>query len=497
MPDSRPPLSFEDRLLAEAIRVYEETGSVDIDDKAANAKARSADISFEEKIVLRARAHELSSEVTAALGHLHLTGRFIIGLGLVLAFAAGLATAQSALTAPLDQPVNFHWALLTLLGVETLTLLLWIVFAFFGGRTTEVPSLGGMIFGATRRLAGWFHRKSNEAALLQSIAEAYSDRTIVRWTLGAITHGIWVSFLIGALAMALLTLSVKQVVFGWETTILSEAAYLPLTQAIAALPQLAGFPTPNVAEIAASRWEGQGTFNSAASESWAGLLIGSLLLYGLLPRLLVLAFSLFAHRNAQKCFRLDLKRPAYVRLRDVLMPRTLNLGATGPERAPRPAGLPAAPLPAAALSGPFAILGLEIDAGREAWPPEFSGVDSLDLGMADNRKEREQALTQLHSAAPSLVLLAVSLLTTPDRGVANVLMQMKQESDAPVILLLTGGEGLARRYPEPAQLQRIEDWYRLASELLIPVNWIIQVNIAEPAVQGQSELTALLKRGRP
>ena len=92
-------------------------------------------------------------------------------------------------------------------------------------------------------------------------------------------------------AMVLLVLSAKQVVFGWETTILSEETYLPLTQALGVLPQLAGFPTPSAAEVMESRWAGQGPLPGEAARSWAGLLIGSVLFYGLVPRALRRPFA--------------------------------------------------------------------------------------------------------------------------------------------------------------------------------------------------------------
>ena len=205
--ESRRPIGFEDRLLAEAVRACEETGGVSFDDKTANATARAADCGLEEKIVRRARAHPASSDVLAALGSFRLTLKIVIGLGAALAFAAGVATAHSALSAPAGQPVNFHWALIALLGVETITLVLWVTLSFWGGQATQIPSLGGVTLAAARRLAGWFRREPTEAALLHSVAAAYARGAIARWTLGAITHGLWGSFLVGALCMVLLILS--------------------------------------------------------------------------------------------------------------------------------------------------------------------------------------------------------------------------------------------------------------------------------------------------
>ena len=491
--ESRRPIGFEDRLLAEAVRACEEAQGATFDDRAANALARAADCGLEEKIVCRARAHPSSQDASAALGSFRLTMKVVVGLAAALALAAGVATAHTALAAPAGQPVNFHWALIALLGVETITLLLWVAFSLLGGQAAQIPSLGGATLAAARRLAGWFRREPGEAALLQSVAAVYARGAIVRWTLGAITHGLWASFLVGALVMVLLVLSAKQVVFGWETTILSEETYLPLTQALAALPQLAGFPTPSAAEVMESRWAGQGLLPGEAARSWAGLLIGSVLFYGLVPLVLLFALSLGARRKALRDFRLDLLRPAYVRLREVLMPRTQHEGPEVTVGTSQPAEtVPARPLPAAALTGPFGLMGLEVDADSASWPPDLPGSTCLDLGHLDSREARAQALTALSAAGPSLVLVAVSLLTTPDRGIAALLGQVKQAATVPMVLLLTEGGRLERRYSEPARGQRYDDWRRLAGELQIPVNWVIEVDLTAPAAKGLPELTALL-----
>jgi len=496
--DLRRPVNFEGRLLAEAIRFCEGVEESTLQDEAAPAQARATEGGLEEKIVCRARAHRLAPEISAALGRFRLTLRIACALAAALAFSAGLATAHTAMTAPEGQPVAFYWALLALLGVETLTLVLWIALSFIGGRALQVPSLGGVTLLATHRLAGWFDRGAAETVLLQGAAAVFSRGAIARWTLGAITHGLWGAFLLGALAMTLLILSARQVAFGWETTILSEASYLPLTQALAALPRLIGFSTPDLAEIAASRWDGQGSLNIEAAGAWAGLLIASLLFYGLAPRALLFAFSLIARRRALRGFRLDLMRPEYVRLSETLMPRSRHEASADVGSPALPVGaLPAAPLPATAFVGPIALLGLEIGDGKTSWPPNLPGLDCKDLGLVDSRKDREQVMPALRSVAPSLVLVAVSLLTTPDRGIAAVLEQVRQESDAPMVLLLTERASLERRYAESARAQRYQDWRRLAGELRIPDNWAIEVDLVQPPAGGSPELAALLDRGQP
>lgn len=492
--DPDRPVNFEGRLLAETIRIYEGRARNSLDDETANAAGRARDGTLEEKIVCRAWAHPLTPKLLAALARFRWALKFICALALALAFSAGLATAHAALTAPGGRPVAFYWALLALLGLATLTLLAWIALSFMGRWSFKLPSLGGATLGITRRFVGWYDHRSSQTLAIQGLSEVLSQGVIGRWSLSAISHGLWGGFLSGALTMAVLILSARQVAFGWETTILSEAIYIPVTKALAALPEWIGFPTPTLAEITSSRWDGQGPANTEAAGAWAGLLIGSLLLYGLAPRFFFFAFSLVALKRALRGFRLDLMRPEYLRLRETLMPSHLlekHVAADG--TASLSQALPPAPLPEATRAGPFALLGLEIDVSQSRWPPDLKSLSCLDLGVVDSREDRKRVLAELSSSSPSLLLVAVSLLSTPDRGFFNTLKELQTNGDAPIILLLSDGESLARRAAGPARAQRYEDWRRLASELRIPSNWIIEIDLANPAVQALPELTALLQ----
>lgn len=496
--DERRPDEYEGRLLAEAVRIHEGLHGQAWADESANVRAQTLEGSIEDKIICRALAHPLAPTFLAFLARCQWTMKIVCALAGILAFSAGLATAHTVLTVPEGRPVAFHWALLALLGLATLTLLAWIVLSCTGGWALKFPSLGGATLGLTRRLAALYDPSSNQRAALQAYAESFAQVAMARWSLAAISHGLWVAFLLGALTMALLILSARQVVFVWETTILSEASYIPLTQKLAALPGLVGFTTPSLEEISASRWEGQGSLNTEAAGAWASLLIGSLLLYGVLPRAFFLALSLFARARARRHFRLDLMRPEYLRLHQILMP-TCRSVSPGPDTKEEmnAASLPAAPLPASALAGPIALLGLELSGLENDWPPELKGVSFLDLGLVDSREERKQAIANLSRTNPSLLLVAVSLLSTPDRGLASTLEELQRSCHAPTVLLLTQGTGLARRSAEPARAQRYQDWHRLASELRVPSNWIIEFDLSDPARTGLPELTALLQRDRP
>ncbi|MCE7766728.1 DUF2868 domain-containing protein, partial [Pseudomonas putida] len=83
----------------------------------------------------------------------------------------------------------------------------------------------------------------------------------------------------------------------WETTILGADTFVALTQALGALPALLGFRVPDVAMIRASG-DSQPALE-LARQAWAGWLLGVLLAYGIVPRLLLAAWCLWHWRSGR------------------------------------------------------------------------------------------------------------------------------------------------------------------------------------------------------
>lgn len=265
------PLDLDGRLIAEAARIYESGLETPLDDQRATEIGRAAPGDLEHKIVARARSLAIAEAIMASLGQFRTVLRLTGLAGLLLAGSAGALTALTALEAPAGQAVNFHWALLSLLGLETLVLLLWAALALLQPRGPVGPSFGLLLSSLSRRLArglsGRLSQDGPQGAALQAATTLTGRGAAARWSLSAVSHAIWLAFLAGALSMTLVSLSVKQVAFVWQTTILSEESYLPLTEALSVLPRLAGLPVPSRAEIEASRWRGPGDLPTAASRS--------------------------------------------------------------------------------------------------------------------------------------------------------------------------------------------------------------------------------------
>jgi len=497
-PSSDSTADFEGRLIAEALRSYEAVQPHAIDDRRAVTLARACPGDLEQKIVVRARNLDIAAAMAEAVRHLRTTTRVSLALAGLLAVVAGGATAHTALQAPAATPVNFHWALVSLLGVESLALLLWIAISLARPKSASASSLGLALAALGRRITAWLHRGPVQAAVLQAAGGNLARGAIGRWSLGSVTHGLWLAFLAGALAMTLLLLSAKQVSFAWQTTILSERSYLPLTEGLAALPRLAGFPVPSRDEIRESRWDGVGPGPIEPSRAWSGLLVGCLLLYGLLPRGLLLLLCLAARSRAVGRFRLDLGLPEYQRLAAELVPPAHRDGVIDGDDAPGGA-LPDSdyrdePI---AFTGPVAVLALEIEPPAAGWPPLVSGIEWRDLGTVDSREDRDRACAAGTAAQPGLMLVAVSLLTTPDRGVGAFLKRLEQASNAPVALLLSDRRRLATRYSAGEADRRIRDWRALLIQSCARPGWAITYDLEAPEESDRARLVALLEGRQP
>ncbi|MCP5420301.1 MAG: DUF2868 domain-containing protein [Gammaproteobacteria bacterium] len=494
IPTDGPP-DLEQCLLAEAVRLHEE-GQGYLDEPDAEAAARAAGGDLQHRIIVRAHALSVAPALTQALHQLRGASTVVVIVALIFVTVAGASLAQLTLGATADGPVNFFWVLGAMLGLHSLALLLWVGLMCFLPNVAATGSLGGLAFAIGRRVTHWLHRGPLPMAAIRAGGLVYGGGQLGRWTLSTISHALWSAYLTGCIVLVLLILSVKQYSFAWETTILSDRTYTTLTRVIAVGPDALGFTTPSSEQIAASHWDKRSQFPGEAREAWSGLLVGSLIAYGLLPRLLLLAFSLFSWRRASRHFRLDLNKRGYARLQTRLVPVAHTLGVVDADTAPAANRVPAPleqPLDFGG-GGPAAIVGFEIDAPVSGWPPAIDGVDWLDLGFVDDRAGRQRVLTTVGSSPtpPRVIVLVCSLTVTPDRGTRAFVHELQQTTRIPVALALTEGQRLRERGDTEQLEQRINDWRDLASGAQVAGHRVVEIDLDHLTDTSRSRLTTLV-----
>jgi len=467
-------------LLAEAVRVYEEQKGVVLDEPEADALGRAASGDLEQKIIARARALSLAAPLEAALRHLRAATAAGFGVAVVVALAAGAGAAGAFLGSSSDGPVNFFQVLAGLLGIPTLALLAWILFVLVRPRGAAIGVLGNAILALGERLTRWIDHGPLPLIVARASRSMFAGGGLGRWTVGTISHALWLAYAIGALVLVLFYLSTREVSFAWETTILSERHYVTLTRTIAFVPSLLGFPTPEAADVAASQRAGAVLSGESARAAWAGLLIGSLVAYGVLPRALLLGMCLLAMRRAIGRHRLDVSLPGFARLRPLLSPTSRPTGVVDAERADLLGENSRLQQPLAiGTEGPVALIGLEIDPPANHWPPAVREVEWLDLGFIDDRSSRHRVVDQVRLAAipPRVVAVVCALEQTPDRGHRSFLDDFQRSTGIPAVLLLSGGQRLRARGRPEHVTERVDDWRRMAGAAGIPENRVMEIDL--------------------
>jgi hypothetical protein len=219
---------------------------------------------------------------------------------------------------------------------------------------------------------------------------------------------------------------------------------------------------------------------AATSQAWAGLLLGCIVVYGLLPRAVALLFSALAARRAVGRIRLDTSHVGFARLRPLLMPVARPVGVVDPDRpGDTELSVDAAEPPPLGCDGPFALIGLEIDRPAGGWPPSVHGIEWQDLGFVNDRTDRHRALDGLAAAMPTprAVVIACALTVTPDRGHLAFFRDLKRQTRLALVILLTGGQRLRARGHPQTLATRVEDWRRLALAAGVPDKRVIEVDL--------------------
>ncbi|WP_437880188.1 DUF2868 domain-containing protein [Pseudomonas sp. LRF_L74] len=441
---SDSPLTPLQRLwLCETIRLREEHAGP-LEDSEANRHARLAGQDLGQRIEARALWLAKRDGQRQALRHWLQGARLALLVLVILALASGAGLGVAALGDG-QRPVNVFWALGSLLGVHILMLSGWLISLLLAG--DQGAALGRLWWWLSAKLA----RDARAAQLAPALVLLLQRRQLNRWLLGLLVNGLWLVVLGCALLMLLALLSTRRYGFVWETTLLGSQTFVALTQGLGALPALLGFPVPDALTIQAS---GAGALASeGARHAWAGWLLGVLLVFGLLPRLLLLLLCLWQWQRGSAQLRLDLEQPGYRLLAERLHPPSERLGVIDQA----PADLARTPLDTQPISGNGALLvAIELDPLR-AWPPALpKGV--ADAGILDSREQRQQLLEQLGRFPPERLAIACDPRRSPDRGTLALLEELARSAHETRIWLLQPPAG------ESLDSQRLGDWHAALDE---------------------------------
>jgi hypothetical protein len=424
---AQAPATLTDLWLAETVRLREEHWGP-LEDQDAVRQARAAEGTVESRVLLRARLIARREHLDERLADWRRGAGIAAALLLVAALLAGVGAAWGALGDGV-RVVNIVWAAGALLGLHGVTFLLWLL-SFAARPGMPAGGLGRAWLWLTRRLA----RGPDAALPPQALLTLLSRAGAARWLFGAISHLLWLAALTAALATALAVLSTARYRFAWATTLLAPDAFVGLTQALGWLPARLGFPVPDAQTVRLS--DGAHILPAAAHASWAWWLIGLLIVYGILPRLIAWIISVVRLRAALRGLRVDMTLPGYAALRARLLPPAEALDQEGPAA---PAQSPRiAPISLPPTGGQAVLAGLELPDDM-AWPPSGLPAAVQVAGNMDSREQRHALLDALARAPARRLLVACDARQTPDRGTLALIAELAGKA-AQTRVWLTGSD---------------------------------------------------------
>nr|WP_277930419.1 MULTISPECIES: DUF2868 domain-containing protein [unclassified Pseudomonas] len=441
--------------LTETVRLREEHAGP-LEDLEANRLARTAGGDLPSRIQRRALWLAERDGLTSALRHWLQGARLALVLLMIFAVLSGAGLAFAALG---QTPVNVFWALGSLLGLNLILLMSWLLGSIFAGE--HGATLGRLWLWLSEKMA----RDAKAAQLAPALLLMLQRKRLNRWALGTLVNGLWLLAMLSALILLLTLMATRRYGFVWETTILSADTFIHVTHALGYLPSLLGFNVPTVEMIRAS---GDGALDiESARQAWATWLVGVLVVYGVLPRLLLTLLCFWRWNSGKAALRLDLNLPGYAQLRERLMPTSERLGVNDPE----PAQLHRVESSVGELASEGALLvAIELDEQRP-WPPALPKNVS-NAGILDSRESRHKLLEQLSRFPPARLAIACDPRRSPDRGSLALIAELARNAGETRVWLLQAPPG------EALDAERLGDWHIALQQLELPfadcapLNWL-------------------------
>lgn len=399
-------------LLTEFVRLLEQRGHIFPNDPhAATESLRHTQGDITQKLHQRAQIIDRDHILRQTLQHHQQRWQIVARVALVAWFAFGFASTYALMK---HTQLNFFLILLGVLGMNTVMLLIWLANTVLG--KPRKPHFISLIFN---RQNTPYH-----AALAQLYGEyAMQPRNI--WRRNAYSHQLALSALGGMFLAALFLLTVRQYSFNWESTLLSSQTFAQTVNALAWLPEKIGFATPHADAIAA----GRNSHDTAHAASWGSLLLGSMICYGIVPRLLAWGFCAWQ----RPALELDVQLAYY---QNIIQKWQRKI--TDSDHDYRPDPIVAAPIVTAAPPSSqceyWAVL-LDAPHDNPNWYAHLLGQDWRDCGVIADRDEIAAFHEKLSQQATQL-LVGVRAHRAPDRGQIRTLVKLAQNAQQGLIVKL-------------------------------------------------------------
>lgn len=431
--------------MAETIRLQEDQQGP-LEDSEAVRQARLTEANLQARIILRAHWLAKKTNLVESQQALLLGMTWAVRVLCVCAILIGIGLVLPTFST-VDKTINVFSALGSLLGLNLLMLFIWLMSFLIGGESW------GQLGKFWLWLSGKFAGKKQVVQLLPGLMGLLQPKHLERWWIGRLTNGLWLLILTVSLTSLLLLLATQRYSFIWQTTILNADTFISIVHVLGWLPSLLGFPIPDEALI---RQSGDAfVMTDIARQTWAAWLIGVLIIYGLLPRVVLFLLCHIFWRLAVSRLKLDINLSGYTLLRPRLLPDSQIIGVTDgvPESWVEPTKLTAAWSKQGVV-----LVGIELDHDIP-WPPLLpQGV--INAGVLETREQRKQLLDQLTLQPAARLVIVCDPRRSVDRGTLSLITELAHCANKTKVCLF-GSSNLS------LDQERLEDWQQALKQLQI------------------------------
>lgn len=421
MTDSLSPLQ---RLwLCEAVRLREEQAGL-LEDSEACRKARTTQGSLAKRLQVRCLFLAQRTGLFSALQHWLQGATLALWLLIFSALIAGVALAQTALGGtPLA--INIFWALTGLIGLNLLSLLAWFLSMLFS-RQASSP-LSQLWLWLSNKLA----RDAKAAQLAPALLVLLQRHNLLRWGFGRLLHGWWLITLSTALCTLLALLATHRYSFVWESTLVASDSFVMLVDNLGGPAAWLGFAIPDSELI---QYSSMHAFeDEQARHTWASWLLGMLLIYGVVPRILCSLLCEWHWRRGLKRVQLNADNPIWQHLHERVQPSSERIGVVDAA----PSALPTTTAGSQRLGEAHAAVALAIELDDSIhWPPPVLPTQVINAGVIDTRQQRRDVLEQLSANPPARLLIACNPQRSPDRGTLHLIAELSRTAAQTQVWLL-------------------------------------------------------------
>ncbi|MGB5445464.1 MAG: DUF2868 domain-containing protein [Psychromonas sp.] len=466
---------FEQRILAEALRTIED----DVP-RLCISEPEEQSSSFEQGVLQRAASVDAELDISPLLLHFKRLSAHLFGGFSLLLLVLGASSVQQLFFTKPGSEINFFWAFALFFLPNLLSLLLWLLFFFQSVKFNNGWLARSSLF-FLKKTDKYFNRQwltqSHYWPLFSYYFKLYFGATFGRYQLSFLSHLLWFSYFAGALLMLLVMLATHQVDFVWQTSILSAQSFQWLTELLAYIPNLIGLPVPDSEQIQHGHIGAVTLLSDAenARLAWSSLLISSLFIYGLIPRLILMLWMKLLLKIKTDNYQLNYSSPYYVQLRHILKPH-ITLIVDPDNRATNNASGVSYQKQSNTLPAIFFPVALELSESQlnEA-SKHIKLVDPARLRLlqhVSDHQSQQQLQSTINSVKEPAIAIYVALQRVPDRGMVRFIKSLTAKTTKTYYLLLVNDLKIA-----PAQMiTRRDAWYALAAQVHIPLDNIIQLD---------------------